>query len=360
MTVDLRRRPDEIICKMSFLHRRRLIAAIVTMLVLFSGAPVAQAHEKWFFSGEIPDLAARGFLTAYCLSAVAVAVAVTLIGGFFWRRRQQRDLVPGPESLGASESGLTRFYALVPLIIGVHFAVPLLVLGVQGKLFSPNNQLDAPWNLLLGTLEIAIALSFLYGGLTRLFAAALALLWVIAGVFLSWEIAFENLHYLGAAAFFFCTGRGPQSIDRMLFPALEPSPALAAHAMTLLRVSIGLGFAFVAFTEKLANPALATAFLEQYTLNFTAALGVPLSDRAFIWCAGTTELLIGLFLAFGIFPRVIIVAAWGIINLTLTIFSWVELVGHLPIYGIMAVLLVWSPSPQMTARWSRSVLGREP
>jgi uncharacterized membrane protein YphA (DoxX/SURF4 family) len=345
---------------MSFLRRRGWVTACVTMLVLFFGTSVAQAHEKWFLSGDLPELAARGFLTSYCLTGVAAAVGLTLIGWFFWSKREGRDLVPGPESLGATESGLTRFYALVPFIIGIHFAVPLLVLGVQGKLFSPNNQLPAPWNLLLGTLEIAIALSFLYGGLTRLFAAALALLWVIAGVFLGWEIAVENLHYLGAAAFFFCTGRGPQSIDRMLFPALEPTPALARRAMTALRVSIGLGFAFVAFSEKLANPALAIAFLDQHNLNFTPALGVPLSDQAFIWCAGTAELVIGLFLAFGIFPRVIIIAAWGIINLTLTIFSWVELVGHLPIYGIMAVLLVWAPSAKMDALWSRSVLGREP
>lgn len=345
---------------MSFFNRRGSVAALVTLLALSYGAPIAHAHEKWFLAGEMPELAARGFLTSYCLSGAAVALAATLLGWFFWRVRQRRDLVPGPERLGATESGLTKFYALVPFIIGVHFAVPLLVLGVQGKLFSPNNQLPAPWNLFLGTLEIAIALSFLYGGLTRLFAAMLALLWVVAAASLGLEIALENLHYLGAAAFFFCTGRGPQSIDRMLFPALEPSPALARRALTALRVSLGLGFAFVAFSEKLANPALATAFLDQYSLNFTAGLGVPLSDRAFIWCAGTAELLIGLFLAFGIFPRVIILAAWGIINLTLTLFSWVELVGHLPIYGILAVLLIWAPSAKMDALWSRSVLGREP
>lgn len=344
---------------MSFLHRRRPVAAIAALLVLFLGTPVAHAHEKWFLEGEMPELSARGFLTTYCLSGVAVAVAVTVLGWFFWRRRQGRDLVPGPESLGATEAGLTKFYALVPFILGVHFAVPLLVLGVQGNLFSPNNQPATPWHLFIGTLEIAIALSFLYGGLTRLFAAILALLWVVAAASLGLEIALENLHYLGAAAFFFCTGRGPQSIDRMLFPALEPSPALAQRAMIALRVSIGLGFAFVAFSEKLANPALAQAFLAQYSLNFTAATGVPLSDPAFIWCAGTAELLIGLFLAFGIFQRVIIIAAWGIINLTLTIFSWVELVGHLPLYGIMAVLLIWAPSAKTNTLWARGVLGRD-
>jgi hypothetical protein len=344
---------------MRVFHHRGWTTASVTMLALFGAIPSAFAHEKWFLSGPQPDLMPQGFLTSFCLSGVAVAAVVTVAGWFFWKKRRKRDLIPGPESLGATEAGLTRFYALVPFILGMHFAVPLLVLGVQGKLFSPNNQPDAPWHLLIGTLEIAIALSFLYGGLTRLFATALGLLWVYAAASLGGEIALENLHYLGAAAFFYCTGRGPQSIDRMLFPALEPSPVLARHAMTALRASLGLGFAFVAFSEKLANPALAHAFLAEYALNFTKALGIPLSDSAFIWCAGTTELLIGLFLAFGIFPRVIIVAAWGIINLTLTIFSWVELVGHLPIYGILAVLLIWAPSEKMDTLWARSVLGRD-
>jgi len=318
-------------------------------------ATSARAHEKWFLTGEPPALEAGGFFSAYALSAAGVAVAVTLVAAFFWRKRQGRDLIPGPERLGASDDGLARFYSWVPVVLGIHFAVPLLVLGVQGRLFSPNNVLAAPWNFLLGTAEIAIALSFLYGGLTRLFAVALGMLWVAAAALLGGEIALENLHYLGAAVFFYCCGRGPYSIDRMIFPGLDPAPALLDRGMTALRISIGAGFAFVAFSEKLANPALALFFLEQYPLNFTHALGLGMPDRMFIWCAGTTELLIGLFLAFGIFQRTIIVVAWGVINLTLTIFSWVELVGHLPIYGIMAVLLVWAPSEKTSRLWQRGV-----
>ena len=337
----------------------RIPALIVIMLACLAAPTAGLAHEKWFVAGEPPTLAAPGFFSVFCLSAVAVAVSLTVVAAFFWRHCGQRDLIPGPESLGATDEGMARFYSWVPVVIGVHFAVPLLVLGVQGRLFSPNNAPAAPWNFILGTWQIAIALSFLYGGLTRVFAASLAGLWVVAGFAVGWEPALENLHYLGAAVFFFCKGRGPYSIDRMLFPALAPSPALAKHGLRLLRISIGAGFAFVAFTEKLANPALAHTFLAKFPLNFTGAVGFPLSNEAFIWCAGTTELLIGLFLAFGIFPRVIIIAAWGVINLTLTIFSWVELVGHLPIYGIMAVLLVWAPSEKTTRLMRRGILGND-
>jgi uncharacterized membrane protein YphA (DoxX/SURF4 family) len=334
------------------------VALAATLFFWITAPSPAEAHEKWFFSGEAPALLSSGFLKPYCLSAVGVAVTITLLAWCLWQWREKRDLVPGPESLGARDDGLVRFYGFVPLILGIHFAIPLLILGIQGQLFSPNNSLAQPWNLFIGLAGIGFALSFLYGGLTRLAALGLALLWLIGGFVAGWETVFENLHYLGAAAFFFCTGRGPYSVDRMLFPALDPSPGLAIRAMTLLRISIGLGFTWVAFTEKLANPELATAFLAQHSLNFTSALGFALPDRAFIWCAGTTELIIGLFLTFGIFPRVIIVSAWGLINLTLTIFSWVELVGHLPIYGIMAVLLIWTPTEKNNRLWLRGVLGR--
>jgi uncharacterized membrane protein YphA (DoxX/SURF4 family) len=338
---------------------RRLAAPIATGLSCVAATSVARAHEKWFFPGEPPALTAHGIFSAYCLSAVAVAVGITALAAFIWRRRRQRDLIPGPERLGATDDGMARFYGWVPVVIGIHFAVPLLVLGVQGRLFSPNNVLPAPWSFILGTWQIAIALSFLYGGLTRVFAVSLAGLWLIAGFVVGWEAALENLHYLGAAVFFFCKGRGPHSIDHILFPALAPSPAVAKHGLRLLRISMGAGFVCVAFTEKLANPALAHAFLTEFPLNFTAATGVALSNETFIWCAGCTELLIGLFLAFGIFPRVIILAAWGVINLTLTIFSWVELVGHLPIYGVMAVLLVWAPSEKTSRLMRRGIFGTD-
>jgi hypothetical protein len=78
---------------------------------------------------------------------------------------------------------------------------------------------------------------------------------------------------------------------------------------------------------------LADGFLAQYPLNFTGALGLPLPDTLFILSAGTVELIVGLFILFGIFPREVILVAWLPFNLTLTVFNWLELIGHLPFYG---------------------------
>ena len=117
-----------------------------------------------------------------------------------------------------------------------------------------------------------------------------------------------------------------------------------------------MGLMIVAFTEKLANPELARAFLQHHPLNFTAWLHIPMSDDLFMLCAGSTELLIGLCLIFGIFPRLIVASAWLLINMSLTVFNWVELVGHLPLYGVMAMLLVWTPQEEDQRLWTEGVL----
>jgi uncharacterized membrane protein YphA (DoxX/SURF4 family) len=203
----------------------------------------------------------------------------------------------------------------------------------------------------IGLAQTGIALAIFYGALTRLAAVALAILW-FAGIFLvGLESMLDSTMYLGFAAFFFLAGRGPISIDRLIVPPLEPPAQLMEKAITALRVGLGLSLIFVAFTEKFANIPLASAFLERYPLNFTAALGIPMSNETFILCAGAVELLIGLWILFGIFPREIILIAWIPINLTLTIFNWTELIGHLPIYGTLAVLLVWSPGGENLRLW---------
>ena len=70
-----------------------------------------------------------------------------------------------------------------------------------------------------------------------------------------------------------------------------------------------------------------------------ASPGVSLAGELCV-CAGTTELCIGLCLLCGFFPRTIVMTAWLFINMTLTIFDRVELAGHLPLYGVMGVLLI--------------------
>lgn len=325
--------------------------ATVSGVALAATAGPALAHEKWFQEASGYPLRWDLFLRPLPLALVAAVLLATLAAGLLWRARGGRGFLPGPEAFGATDERRAALYGLVPLILGVHVAVPLLVNGVQGNLFSPDNALPGVWANFLGFGETMVALALFYGAFTRIAASALGVLWV-AGIFLVGpQPMLDNALYLGFAAFFFLAGRGPVSIDRLLFPRLEPPARTAGYAVPALRVGLGLSFIVVAFTEKLANLPLALAFLEEYPLNFTGALGMPLSDEVFILCAGAVELLLGLFILSGVFVREIVVLALVPTNLTLTIFNWTELIGHLPIYGILAVLLIWEPGRRNLALW---------
>ena len=255
------------------------MAAGLGVAVVSPGA--VRAHEKWFVDATLYPTDWGAVVRFPGILAVAVALAATLLVWMWWRRRQGHDLIPGPEVLGATEAGRARFYALVPLILGIHIALPLIVLGIKGVLFSPNNALPAHWLYWLGTAQIGVGLCFLYGGMTRLGAVVLGGLWLLGVGVVGLEPMLENLHILGFAAFFGLAGRGPYAIDRLLFPRLEPSPQLARHAMVSLRVATGGALAVVAFTGEARQsgagagvPASASAQL--HPLDGPANVGRPL------------------------------------------------------------------------------------
>ncbi len=336
--------------------RRGYLLIVSVFVAVFAVTGPASAHQKWFQSAPGYSLRWDLFFRPVPLLLSAGVLIATLAAVLLWRRRQ-RGFVPGSEAFGSTEGRRSFFYGLVPLILGVHVAVPLLVSGVQGELFSPNNELPGVWANFLGFAETMIALSLFYGAFTRIAAGGLAGLWVIGVFLLGPQAMLDNALYLGFAVFFFLAGRGPYSVDRMLLPRLEPPESSARYAIPALRVGLGVSFLVVAFTEKFANIPLGLAFLENYPLNFAAGLGFPISDELFVLLAGSVEFLIGLWLILGIFPREIAVLALGPANLTLTVFSWTELIGHLPIYGILAVLLLWG-SGKDAGLWLEGLRGK--
>jgi len=312
------------------------------------------AHKKWFYDAEPYPVRWDLFRQPLPLTITLLVLLVTGGAAFFQHKRAGRGFLPTPTALGATPERLSKIYALMPAFLAVHVAVPLLINGVHTQLFSPNNDLPVTF---LGLLQLSIALAFFYGGFTRVAALALAVLWALGALILGFGPMLENAHYLGYAGFFYLAGRGPLSVDRMMLPRLEPSPELMGHAVNALRIGTGVSLVVVAFNEKLANLPFAEAFISAYPLNFTSELMFPfsLTDEFFLISAGGMELLIGLFLLFNIFTREIIVVAWLFFNLTLTIFNATELINHLPFFGVMAMLLVWSPKPETKVLWIKGL-----
>lgn len=316
----------------------------ITLCVALGWAPRAEAHEKWFFDGPQMPLRWDLFLRPVPLGFTAGVLAIFGVACLLWRLRGGRDLIPGPEAFGARAERRMAFYGVAPAILGLHLAVPLLVYGVIGRLFTPNNVMAPGWAHFVGLAETIVALCLFYGGMTRAAAVLLMALWGVGLALFGVEPMLESLHVLGYAGFFFLTGRGPVAVDRLLFPRFEPGTRLMAIAPVVLRVGVGASLLVVGFTEKLANLPLAEAFLEQYPfINFMPKLGIGMSDELFAICAGSVEVLAGLMILAGVFPRTIILVALFPLNLSLTVFNWEELIGHMPFYGALAFLLVWTP-----------------
>lgn len=293
-----------------------------------------------YFSSQDLSLRWDLFFQPLPIIFLATSIIFALLIWLIWKKRQKKDLLIGPKELGASNNSLKLFYGLVPLILGIHVAVALLVNGVQGQLFSSNHQLEGSLSNWIGLAEIMIALSLFYGGLTRPAAVLIGFLWILGIDLLGLRPMLESIQYLGFASFFYLAGRGPYAIDRILFPNLEPITSYTGHALLFLRIGVGLNLIVFGFTEKFANIPLASSLLEQHAfLNFTT---IP--NEIFVLLAGTLEVLAGILIVLGIFPRTIALITLICINASLTISNWNELIDYLPTYGALAILLVWEPN----------------
>ena len=306
-------------------------------------------HERWFVSRQHP-VDFSHFFTAQTAVPIAIALGVTAVAVVAWRARGRREIVPGPLQLGMDWENYQRLLSWMPLIFGLHTAVPLLVAGVQLQLFVPN--LALPFHFLGGLvalMEIVIALSLLYGAGTRIGAAMLALIWIVGAIWFGPLLLLEHSLFLGVAFFMFVMGRGPAALDMTLQRFHRPIERLVPRAVPVLRVLTGIGIVTLAFTEKLWNVPMGVDFLSRYPLNFFPAIGFEsISDADFILIAGTVELTFGFLLISGAFIRLMTLILWVPFNLTLPFLGWRELVGHLPIYGIMALLVIWGEERKRT------------
>lgn len=304
-------------------------------------------YSKYLLSNVLPlrwDL----FFQPLPLIFLGTSLILTALIWLIWKKRAEKDFIIGPKELGATDNSLKLFYGWVPVILGIHVAIALLVNGVQGRLFFSSYQLEGSLSNWIGLAEIMIALSLFYGGLARPAAVLIGFFWILGIDLLGLRPMLESIQYLGFASFFYLAGRGPYAIDRILFPDLEPTTSYTGYALLSLRIGVGLNLIVFGFTEKLANIPFASSLLEQHTfLNITT---IP--NEIFILFAGALEVLAGILIVLGIFPRTIVLITLICINASLTISNWNELIDYLPTYAALAILLVWEPNnPQQKLMW---------
>jgi hypothetical protein len=295
------------------------------------------AHETWLIPDDVGadwDFVFEGLTLALLAAAVLSTLAVRLAA----RRWPGLD-VPV----------LARMAPFMPFAVRLHLAVSLIGLVSLGYYLSPAMDLEADLaGILLGAVMVIVAVAMVIGFQVR----AAAWLLIAAGPLGMLEFGvspvIQRIDVLGPALFLLFAGAGRWSAEFELGRVRDPSPEAIARAVWALRVCAGLALIVVAFVEKLAQPDLALEFLAEHPqFNVAREAGVPLGDLEFARVAGAIEVLFGLLLISGALPQAIVLIAGIPFNATLWFFGNLELVGHLPIYGTMLVLLVYGSSPQL-------------
>ena len=296
---------------------------------------VGFAHETWFTKGHFPldwSFAFETLTLALLASALLTTLAIRLAA----------RLWPGVDL-----PVLARLAPWMPFAIRIHLAVSLLGLLSMGVYLSPAMDLEAT----LGGIALGATMAVVVVGMaTGWHARAAAALLVAAGPLGMLEFGIspvlQRLDLLGLAIFIFFSGPGRWSADAERGAAPEPSPIDLAKAVWSLRIGAGLALIVVAFVEKLANPELALAFLRSHPdFNLAQLVGLPMTDLEFVRIAGGIEVLFGLLLISGALPQLCVLFVGIPFNATLWFLGTDELIGHLPIYGAMLVLLVYGSHP---------------
>ena len=288
-------------------------------------------HVKWFTDPRQHPTRYELLVSWPVIGAFLIALAAAGVAYLIQHR------VPEPRAVRSLE----RYAKTGPLALRIALGVSLAAAAIAGWLFVPSLPVerDAAGYAILG-VETLCGLLILFGLFTRAAAVVLAILGALAMFPFNVESILEQVHILGIAVFLFITGPGAVSLDtrRRAQRAFAHADAPAA-ALNLLRIAMGFGIAYGALTEKLLNPPLAQALLDQSPfLNVLRPLGV--SDPLFIWLAGLTELVVGIVVLSGQITRPVMAVGFALFTVTLVVFGLPEFIGHLPFYGIMLTLFI--------------------
>lgn len=309
---------------------------------------IASAHVRWFVPPEqqlqLPDWSLLARWPTLAVLGLSLALWIVLKG---LERLVGTPHFPNPRLLAHMEPHATTVLALQTGISLVWFAY-------QRALFVPPLTLPPSWlGWLLVALQLVVAFTFITSLFDRAGAALLVLVFLLGFAVFTPVAMLEQLLYVGIAIAIFVLGVTipPAAVARRLLPLAR----YERQAVSALRVLTGCSLVVVAFSEKLLNPGLSEAVLQEYPrLNFVRTLfgWTWATDRLFGDLAGVVEATIGLLLISGVLTRVVILAMWVPFNLTVPLLPPIELLGHLPIFGIMYLLLLYGSgvAPETAAR----------
>lgn len=339
-------------------HAAALVAAVAVSPSALAG--VAGAHVDYVTDGGEP-VEALGFL----LGVLAEPLHAALLGGggflvaavalaYLRYRPARRDI--------ATFRRTVRGYRdLLPWLLRLSFGLPLVGAGFSGYLFGPavpvaGGGAFAPARL----FQVGLGFLLLFGLATR--AAALVGLFAYLGALAAEpELLLANEYVTGMVAIA-VVGSGRPSADHVLatvastegtlYGEFDPVHRAAAwldrrldpyepFVATVVRVGLGLNFAYLGLTQKLLDPGPALAVVEKYDLTGV----VPVNEGLWVVGAGLTEFALGLALVAGLFTRAGSLVALGMFTLTLFGLADDPVLAHVTLFGLASALVITGSGP---------------
>lgn len=294
---------------------------------------LASAHVKWF--AESTGAARAYELTDFpVLLAIAIIIATVGLGIYLEKK------LDTPRWFKIFKENWAPH---ILSIASIGFGLSFLIFAYNGFIFAPNllaaNAASGHGTLLLIIEAIAGAMIF-FGLYERLGGLLLIVLFGLTAKEFGFMDMMDAFEMLGFAFYAMIVGRPKwKIIDTELLHALLHR--VRSYGLPLLRVGTGLNLIILGFSEKILAPELTQNFLAHYDWNFMQALGFThFTNYWFAFAAGASEILLGIFLLFGLITRTTTLALGVFLATSMLLLGPTELMGHLPHFSIAIVFLI--------------------
>jgi uncharacterized membrane protein YphA (DoxX/SURF4 family) len=303
--------------------------------------PAAAAHEKWFVSENPAAILPPQFVPGSLPFDIASgAVIVVCVAGFLFDKAFEHSAF-----YARTEKILRPWRDLAPGILAVSTAVLLLWSAWKGVLLADNYPLPAGTaGTLLRIAETAVGGMFLVGFGTATAAVGLGLLYASVITLFGLPEATEYLYLAAIAVFLMFFARGRYSLDWFYGKPVISTPEGRKKAYLVMRILTGFGFLALALL-KWRQPGMHLALMDEYDewnpYVIAQWFGAAFSRETYVLILAAVETTVAVWVIGGFLTRAAALFLMPVFIGSIFFLGPMELVGHLPILGILVVLFVY-------------------
>jgi len=328
---------------------RPLLAA----LALAALARPAAAHVDYVSEGSDPTTARELVAALLADPASLLLLAGGAVGGAVLLVVALRYGSRVPDVVVARKT-LASYRPYLPWMLRLAVGLPLVGAGFAGYYFTPGVAVGAR------LLQVGIGFFLLFGLATRVVALAGLVAW-LAGLASYGVPMLLSSEYVAGFLGIVLVGPGQPSADAAYRRLVVTDGTLASRlrglpsashlldraglnrdlAPLVIRVGLGLNFAYLGVTQKLLAPGPALDVVAKYDLTRV----VPVAPELWVAGAGLTEFAVGALLVAGAFTRG--TATVGFLLLTTTLFGLPDdpVLAHVTLFGLTSALMVTGSGP---------------